>query len=523
MPVVATALIAGYFSDHSEHVARSLPSFLIATLCLTGWTLALTAQERWRLLRGLVLPATLLSLLVILQFHNIFDPFTFERRLTDRLTLTSLAGGAFDLAGYLLLPLLVLQAWIRSAKGKVRVFVALALLICLYGMLVTQTLGAVAALVLASVVFWAPALPRRYLIFGAVGLVLTSSLLLFASPLRPRVVKKIQSLQRGELNQLLTGRLDGWRAAAHMVANHPVTGVGPGAFRAEFGTARLELTEAGVEFFQGQHHVFFINAHNDFLEALAEWGVLGGLALLWALWVFRRSHRIRGPTEGHVPEARSMELAACVGIGVLASTNFPFHVALIAYPWLLFFSGIPSGGSDTEPVETAESERFAGRGLALALAAIFLVALALRFNGAKNLLGADRLVAMVEGRSKALVAAGNRIPAQAIQQNIAMMKRAEVLDPASVSVPLILGGQYMLMKRYPAAIRSFERAIELEPRAEPYANLARCYLAQDQTEDAFAAIDKAIKLNHNQRRAFRSILMRERRHQKWREEQKGET
>ena len=52
---------------------------------------------------------------------------------------------------------------------------------------------------------------------------------------------------------------------------------------AEFGRAKLDLWERGVPFFQGHRHSHFANAHCDFLEAAAEWGVVGIAACAWAL------------------------------------------------------------------------------------------------------------------------------------------------------------------------------------------------------------------------------------------------
>ena len=96
-----------------------------------------------------------------------------------------------------------------------------------------------------------------------------------------------------------------------------------------------------------------------------------------------------------------------------------------------------------------------------------------------------------------------------------MLKRAKELDPAAVWARMVLAQQYMLMKRHAAAIRELEAAAELEPKAEIYVNLAECFFSTDEKDKAFEAIDKAIKLDHNQRKTFRSDIEREQRYQRW--------
>src|SRR5207247_7192871 len=74
------------------------------------------------------------------------------------------------------------------------------------------------------------------------------------------------------------GRLDLWRAAARMVAAHPLLGVGPDNFRLSYGRY------AGIASADPRTH-----SNNMYLEMFAGGGVLVGAAFAWLLWRAARS------------------------------------------------------------------------------------------------------------------------------------------------------------------------------------------------------------------------------------------
>lgn len=340
-PILVVASLSLLTSDHQAQVREGLASLWIALICLVGWTLGLHEDERRRLLRGLIFPAVVLALFGAYQFH-IENPFAFAGQVEARVQLTSLAGSAFDLAAYLLLPCLIAQAACLYAAGARRWWWAAAAVLCGYGVALSQTLTALVALALASLVLWFQLLPRRRFLAAASAVAAVSIIAVLAvAPLRSRVQAKLTSLTTSDLNETLTGRLDGWRTALWMVRTHPVFGVGHGAYRAEFAYARLALMAEGVPFYRQQHQVFFSNAHNDYLDAAAEWGLLGVAALLFALAVLLRSAfvHIRREREGEHGQAALIPAGLC-GLALLALTGFPFHLGLIAYPALLFLSGV---------------------------------------------------------------------------------------------------------------------------------------------------------------------------------------
>jgi len=158
------------------------------------------------------------------------------------------------------------------------------------------------------------------------------------------VVRKAGELSSGEINRVLSGRFDGWRAAWWMFTEHPLNGVGHGAFRAEYGSARLQLSAQGVRFSRFQNQVFFTQAHNEYLQALAEWGGLGLLAMLWAggvIWRRLADKLRRLPKRGAAGRLQAAELLSMVvAMALLAAVNFPLHLAISGFPVVLLIAAV---------------------------------------------------------------------------------------------------------------------------------------------------------------------------------------
>jgi O-antigen ligase len=169
-----------------------------------------------------------------------------------------------------------------------------------------------------------------------------------APPLRSRVVDKARELQQGSLDALLTGRLDGWRVAAALLGEHPLAGVGHGAYRAEFARTKVALAAAGTPFFAGHLRPSFANAHNEVLEVGADLGWPGLLALAWAVAVAARALSRRG-RGGSAADAALLG-AGAVALALLCLAQFPFRVATLAYPWLAFLAwGLGEGRQEGGP------------------------------------------------------------------------------------------------------------------------------------------------------------------------------
>jgi O-antigen ligase len=364
LPLVAVATAGLATSVHPLHVREGLADLWIGAACLVGWSAALPGGRLERVLVGLLWPATALAVIGILQFHGLHLLAVAPALGGARYAVTSTAGNTGDFAAFLVLPCLIAQ-W-RLARGAAAAgrwgWLAAALALCVYAIAVTQTLAALAALLAGSLTFWFGTLRRggaglRWLAAACAAAALLAAAAVVAVPaLRGRVAEKLSLARRGEWNHVLTGRLDGWRTALWMLAEHPWAGVGQGAFRAEFVPAKLALLDRGAAFLSGEQQNF-VNAHDEALEVGADLGVPGLLALAWALAVVVPAARLRvvpgadhvpggpgGPGGGAARRALGADGAFAAGglaaLGVLCLVDFPFRVALVAFPALLFLAWV---------------------------------------------------------------------------------------------------------------------------------------------------------------------------------------
>lgn len=363
LPFLALATLSLAATEHPIQVREGLTDLWIGAACLVGWSAALPAPRLERLLAVSLLPSALLALVGVLQYYDLWQPLALlGLKAGERLAVTSFAGNPGDLGAYLVLPCLIAQRELlrrwrggepRSPAG-LALFSLVALLgaLCLAGLVLTQTLAALGAYGVGTIVFWTLALPRRraLLLLGG-GLALVLALAAAVAPLRQRLALKLEQMRQGSLNEVLSGRLDGWQAAVWMLGQHPLTGVGHGAFRPSFIPAKLALLERGRSFSHEQMQVVFANAHSEPLEVAADLGLPGLAALGWGLWVvgrrLRRSPSAASRTAAPVePDGRALAWGGVAALLVLSLAYFPFRVALVAFPALLFLSWVlhPSAG-----------------------------------------------------------------------------------------------------------------------------------------------------------------------------------
>jgi O-antigen ligase len=139
------------------------------------------------------------------------------------------------------------------------------------------------------------------------------------------------------------GRAQYWRATVKMIRDHPVIGVGLDAYGVAFprydslnGTFRVE------------------RAHNDYLQTLAETGVIGSLiALAFVVILFRQG--VGAAQVTHDPWRRAVtigSLAGCFGVLVHSIFEFPLRTPANALLFLLL-AVLATGSAEVKTPGTA--------------------------------------------------------------------------------------------------------------------------------------------------------------------------
>jgi O-antigen ligase len=129
----------------------------------------------------------------------------------------------------------------------------------------------------------------------------------------------------------LSSRIEMWRVALKIGAEDPVFGVGAGRFQP---ASRDYLTDAFIASFP--EAAVGENAHNNFLQVLAELGLTGFIGFVWLLWA-----ALRKSTDPTVPERRAL-LAGITAFLLSALFGHPLLIYEIAVGFF-FAIGLAAG------------------------------------------------------------------------------------------------------------------------------------------------------------------------------------
>ena len=139
-----------------------------------------------------------------------------------------------------------------------------------------------------------------------------------------RAIEKFSTLHPGDIR--LSRRVTMVRGAAHIFFDYPIHGAGLGSLVAVY--PRYETFYDGLTV----DHV-----HNDYMELLAETGLLGGVCGLAFLWIlFREARRGFEAEQGHFSRAiHAGAIAAVCGLLLHSLVDFNLHIPSNALLFLL--------------------------------------------------------------------------------------------------------------------------------------------------------------------------------------------
>jgi O-antigen ligase len=123
-----------------------------------------------------------------------------------------------------------------------------------------------------------------------------------------------------------------WKDTWRLIQSNPVSGVGLGAFTTAYP---IYSTDTGL-------HGVVTAAHNDYLQILADAGLIGGVLLIWFMVAFARSlaRCLRSPD----PLLAGVALGCGAGVvGMLVHSVFDFNLQLPSHATLfLLCAGVVS-------------------------------------------------------------------------------------------------------------------------------------------------------------------------------------
>lgn len=214
--------------------------------------------------------------------------------------------------------------------GKVRkerlVIVAIFAVIPLAALFLSASRGGIISVASEAVLLLILLAIRRSLgkhaLAGAAVLVLAFALVSWIGV--KQILSRFASFQSLEVSESKRAsmRLGTWR----IFVDHPVIGAGFGAFQTVYPPYETRYDGKIVN-----------HAHNDYLEALAETGALGGLCCVWFLGVLFivSVKRIQSPSSPFAGVLHLAGLTGCFGLLVHSLVDFNLHIPANAFLFLL--------------------------------------------------------------------------------------------------------------------------------------------------------------------------------------------
>ncbi len=489
------AVIRYRFSD-IEYVARQdLVHAIVYALLFFAILNNLHGQESVQLISvTLVILAMMISMYALFQFltgsqmvWNIRN-IAYPHRATGTYICPNHLGGFLEM----ILPLGLAYIVASRLGATTKIVLTYASAAILAGIAVTVSRGswistAAALLVLLVILafqrsYRLPALALLVLFIGA-GAYIT-----FETPLLKMRLKDLQVPKHSELDT----RILIWQSAVGVWQENPWWGVGPGHFDFRFGQHRpadLQLRP--------------VHTHNDFLNALTDWGIVGAalIASAWALLAFgvaKTWRHVRGtPSDlGATKNRNKFAFVLGASIGLLAiflhsAVDFNMYIPANAILAITFMALLSSY------LRFATEQYWVGLSLLpKVLASVVLVA-GIGFVGEQSIR---------QGREYACLA--RAASAQTFSpEMIERFGKAFEVEPTNPDTAAVIGESYWVQSHAgpenyrelaAKAMDWFNRSLKLNPwRSHTYLQYGQCLDWLGRSDEAQTYFDRAVQLDPN--------------------------
>jgi O-antigen ligase len=339
---VAWAVLTAALSTHRGHSAESLISFLAAILIfVTTWYAAPKIGLR---ILDLLVPATLVNtVLSALQEYRIYQPFSVDPDTSHHLTATGLIGNPNIVGTYMTILAITFAAAAARIPSR-RWWYSFGVFCAVSGVFVSRTRTAFIALLAGFILLAIAVSVRRALaVAGALVAVLALGFVLQIRVIQ-RIVRLPARVATAGVEVATSGRLTPALTGLAMFRDHPLTGVGPGAFKYQYFPYQIETRRKYGQLLRGVPPANFGEAHNDHVQLLAEAGLPGYVLFLAGIGALVRLARRPDAEDERGAFIRLVALPLAVCVLVLALAQFPLHVAVTRH-LLVTLAGLTAGWS----------------------------------------------------------------------------------------------------------------------------------------------------------------------------------
>jgi O-antigen ligase len=292
----------------------------IAT-CLAAQAVSLVAVD------VLMIACSVNAVIVILQELKIWTPFAPSPDTATHYGSVALLGNANDVGTFLVGPAVAAIVLTVTASGLRRWIYAAISVLLVAGLAASGTRTAFGALVAGLIVFAVGHSRRAALAAGAILVALALVVSSPATTLGRGIRQLATAAAHHDYELLFSERLLPFLTAIDMTRDHPVLGVGPGAFKYHYMSYRVALFRDYPGQWTRGYPMNWGEVHNDHLQVAAETGLPGYALFLAAICICAGRRRRDQATTNEMAFASALRWPLATVIFTICLGQFPMELA----------------------------------------------------------------------------------------------------------------------------------------------------------------------------------------------------
>jgi putative inorganic carbon (HCO3(-)) transporter len=327
--IVIWATIVTATSTNRALSIDSLITIIAAAVIFIATCIAAESRSR-EAIDVLMIGCCVNAAITILQELNLWQPVPATE---GHYGSVGLMGNVNDVGTFLVVPAVAAVVMATTSLGKRRWSYAGVSLLLVSGMIASATRTALIAFVASMLVLAATQARRAAVVIGALLLIVGLAVLAPKTVIGRSIRELGQAAVQRDYQRLFSERLPPFLAAAGMVRDHPILGVGPGCFRYHFMSYRIDLAQQYPAEWTRGFPMNWGTVHNDHLQIAAETGVIGYGLFLASLGLLAR--RPPANPSPRATFARALRWPLVMAILIVCLAQFPLELAA---PRLMFLT-----------------------------------------------------------------------------------------------------------------------------------------------------------------------------------------